>query len=468
MRNGAVAFGLIATLAGLAASPAAAPAQDTPTAAPDPQGDWYDGPDIATGGMRIALHFRREGGALAGTVDSPDQGGIGVPLANVTADAGRLAFDVPQAKAHYAGTWDPAQHAYVGAFAAPQGAVPMRFVRGVLPPPPPVDWSMPMAPGFAYTPGPAARARIGPALAVGKCINVSDALEAPTEGDWAPRITDDDFRIIRAAGFRTVRIPVRWSAHAGETAPYAIAPAFLARVHHVVGLATASGLNVILNIHHYDGLDAAPEANAARFAGLWRQIASSFAHAPASLWFELDNEPHDKFTNANLMAVFTPALAAIRATNRTRPVLVGGENWSGIGSLATLPMPDDPYVVPTFHYYDPMAFTHQGATWTGSHPPPIGRAYGSAADKAELDRGLQTVRDYMARTGRVPILGEYGAQDDPRVPVEQRIRYYHAISSAFASIGIQSCAWGYRAGFKLRDGDHWVPGLVEAIATTTR
>ncbi|HEX5183210.1 MAG TPA: glycoside hydrolase family 5 protein, partial [Allosphingosinicella sp.] len=414
-----------------------------------------------------ALHLRRENGALTGTVDSPDQGGIGVPMANVTAAGGRLAFDVPQARAHYAGTWDSAQRAYVGAFTAAGGGGTMRFVRGALPAPPPVDWSAPMAPGFAYTPGPAARARTGPALPVGKCINVSDALEAPAEGDWAPRIRDDDFRIIRAAGFRTVRIPVRWSAHAGETPPYAIDPVFLARVHHVVGLAIASGLNVILNVHHYAGLDEAPEANAPRFAALWRQIAASFARAPASVWFELDNEPHDKFTNANLLSVLEPALAAVRATNRTRPVLIGGENWSGIGSLATLPMPDDPYVVPTFHYYDPMAFTHQGAAWAAPHPPPIGRAYGSAADKAELDADLRKVRDYMARTGRVPILGEYGAQDDPRVPVEQRIRYYHAISTAFASIGVQSCAWGYRAGFKLRDGDHWVPGLVESIATTT-
>jgi endoglucanase len=31
-------------------------------------------------------------------------------------------------------------------------------------------------------------------------------------------------------------------------------------------------------------------------------------------------------------------------------VIVGGQNWSGIDSLATLQLPDDPYVVPTFHY----------------------------------------------------------------------------------------------------------------------
>jgi endoglucanase len=74
----------------------------------------------------------------------------------------------------------------------------------------------------------------------------------------------------------------------------------------------------------------------------------------------------------------------------------------------------------------------------------------------------------MTRTGRVPVLGEYGAQDDPRVPLADRIRYYRAVSSAFASVGVQSCAWGYISGFKLRDGDHWIPGVVESIATTTR
>jgi endoglucanase len=83
-----------------------------------------------------------------------------------------------------------------------------------------------------------------------------------------------------------------------------------------------------------------------------------------------------------------------------------------------------------------------------------------------LDRHLAVVKAFMARTGRVPVLGEYGATDNPRMPPAHRIRYYHAISSAFASIGVQSCAWGYRSGFKLRDGDHWEPGLLEAIAGT--
>jgi endoglucanase len=292
---------------------------------------------------------------------------------------------------------------------------------------------------------------------------MSDQLEAdPDEGSWGPKIAEDDFGIIRAAGFQTVRIPVRFSGHAGEAPPYALDAAFLKRVHHVVDLATASGLNVILDLHNYEPLMAAPATHAPRLAALWRQVADSFRDAPASVWFEILNEPHDKLTDANLPSVLGPALAAIRTSNPKRPVLVGGQNWSGLASLATLALPDDPYVVPTFHYYDPFAFTHQGASFM-KDAPPFGRAYGSAADKALLDRDIATVRDYMATTGRVPVLGEYGANDDPRLPVEQRRLYYRAISSAFASIGVSSCAWGYRTGFRIRDGDHWIPGLVEGI-----
>lgn len=432
----------------------------------NPEGDWFNGPQ-AESGVGVAIHIVRRNGTLAATIDVPDQGAANVPVENLKADGSELSFDIPEVAGHYQSRWDPVQHAYVGNFAMPGGGGgPLTFVRGHLPPRKPLAWPEPVTPGLAYSPAPAAHARVGPTLPVGKCINVSNSLEVSSEGDWRTSIRDDDFGIIKAAGFQTVRIPVRWSGHALQTAPYTIDATFLARVHHVVNLATAAGLNVIVNMHNYDALDSAPEANTARFAGIWRQIGASFANAPGNVWFELYNEPHDKFTNANLMHVFMPALAAIRRTNPRRPVLIGGEDWSGINSLATLPMPDDPYVVPTFHYYEPFAFTHQGATWVGPNPPPMGRSYGFASDKVMLDQDLAKVTAFMAKTGRVPVLGEYGAQDDARVPLAQRVRYYHTISSAYASVGVQSCAWGYRRGFRLRDGDHWLPGLVEAIATT--
>src|SRR5688572_16647338 len=107
---------------------------------------------------------------------------------------------------------------------------------------------------FTYTPAPAAIPQTGIALPIGKCVNMANHLEAPTETSWGRAIEDADFAVIKAASFDTIRLPVRWSAHAARTAPYAIDPAFLKRVKHLVATASNAGLNVILNLHHYEEL----------------------------------------------------------------------------------------------------------------------------------------------------------------------------------------------------------------------
>jgi endoglucanase len=163
--------------------------------------------------------------------------------------------------------------------------------------------------------------------------------------------------------------------------------------------------------------------------------------------------------------VLTPALAALRTTNPTRPVIVGGQNFSGIDSLATVAFPNDPNIVATFHYYDPFDFTHQGATFINPVLP-TGRLFGTDADNMQLDANLVKAMNFMTRTGRVPFAGEYGAYD--QIPLDQRAAYYRTISSAFASIGIQSCAWGYTNTFNLwNDNGGWITQITDGIATTT-
>ena len=300
-------------------------------------------------------------------------------------------------------------------------------------------------------------------LPVGRCINMGNHLEAPNEGDWGRKIAEDDFAIIAAAGFTTVRIPVRWSGHAGNAAPYMIDAAFMQRVKHIVALARAANLNIILNDHNFDALMSDPDGNRDRLAGLWRQIALAFAGEPRDhFWFEIENEPHDKITNANLVATLSPALAAIRESNPDRPVIAGGEFWSGINSLATLALPNDPYLVPTFHYYDPFPFTHQGATWI-TPVIPMGRVYGSAGDAAALSADVQKVRAYIARTGKTPFMGEFGANE--KIATNQRVRYQRSVRMAFDAVGIGSCAWGYTNTFPLYDSTRkaWVPGMRAAM-----
>ncbi len=299
------------------------------------------------------------------------------------------------------------------------------------------------------------------ALPVGRCINMGNHLEPPNEGDWGRAIADNDFAIIARAGFQTIRLPVRWSGHVNDRD--VIDLKFMKRVTHVVGKARAAGLNVIVNDHNFDALMRDPDGNRDRLATIWHQIARAFADQPRDhVWFEIANEPHDKLTNANLVATLAPALAAIRESNPDRPVIIGGEFWSGINSLATLTLPDDPYIVPTFHYYDPFEFTHQGAEWI-KPVPPLGRIYGSAADKALLDTDVAKLRAYIARTGKTPFMGEFGANE--KIPVDQRLLYQRAVRTAFDALGIGSCAWAFTNTFPLYDSARkaWVPGMRGAM-----
>jgi endoglucanase len=252
----------------------------------------------------------------------------------------------------------------------------------------------------------------------------------------------------------------------GPRAPYTIDPAFMARVEQVVDAARAAGLRVILDLHHYEdpqgNIFTDPAGQSARFTALWKQIGERFRGKDAQVWFELLNEPHGSLTHANLRSVLDPALREVRLTNPTRPVVIGGESWSGIDSLATLPLPDDAYLVATFHYYDPFAFTHQGAPWI-TPALPTGRTFPAGTDAAELAANAQKARDFVARTGRPLFLGEFGAYEG--IPLAQRVAYYGAVHQAYTAAGIDSCAWAYTNTMPLRDPatGAWITELLDAI-----
>lgn len=301
-------------------------------------------------------------------------------------------------------------------------------------------------------------------LPVGTCINMGNSFEVGG-ANHGPHVEKADFARIAAAGFTTVRMPVRWSNKTGAGPDFAIDPAWMARVAQAVDDALAAGLNVILNDHHFDALVKDPEGNGAKLAAIWRQVAKHFADRPIDrLWFEIENEPHDKLTNANLMATLSPSLAEIRKTNPDRPVIIGGDDWSSVDSLATLELPDDPQVYPTFHYYQPFDFTHQGARWVGDSPPPIGRVYGGEADAERLERDVAKLKAYVERTGRVPFIGETGAYE-AHIPLEQRVAYHRAVTEAFAPTGIGICTWAYTNTFPFFDQEtgRWLPGMRAAL-----
>ena len=300
-----------------------------------------------------------------------------------------------------------------------------------------------------FVPAPRAVPTVGADLQLGKCVNLSNMFEAPSEAQWGRWPVNADIDRIADMGFTAIRLPVRFSAHAMEDVPYAVDPAFLDRVEQVVDYAVEKGLAVIVDFHHYEELFDEPEAHADRFAVIWLQVAERFKDAPPSVSFELINEPHENLDASNLLEVVAPALAAVRATNPTRTVIWNGVNWAGLDELADSPFPqDDPYLVPTFHYYSPVNFGFDEAEWLD---PPSRDEFGTAADLAEIRANLATAQAYMEATRRVPFVGEFGAHIVR--PQNERDEYYEVLSEAFASIGLQSCAWGYANTFELYDDE---------------
>ena len=115
-----------------------------------------------------------------------------------------------------------------------------------------------------FTPAPAAIPTTGATLRLGKCINISNMLEAPREGDWGRAFQTADIANIAGKGFTAIRLPARFSGHARREAPYTIDAGFMKRVRKITDLATARGMSVIVDMHHYEEIFKDPIGEAPR------------------------------------------------------------------------------------------------------------------------------------------------------------------------------------------------------------
>jgi len=59
---------------------------------------------------------------------------------------------------------------------------------------------------------------------LGRGINLGNALDGPSEGEWGVTLKEEYFKIIKKAGFDSVRIPIFVSTHALKEPPYTIDP----------------------------------------------------------------------------------------------------------------------------------------------------------------------------------------------------------------------------------------------------
>ncbi|WP_281901412.1 glycoside hydrolase family 5 protein [Phytohabitans aurantiacus] len=295
---------------------------------------------------------------------------------------------------------------------------------------------------------------------LGRGINFGNALDAYSD---PLRLTEAHFDAVRAAGIDTVRLPVRWSAHAAAEAPYTIDGGFLARADWAVGRAMERGLNVVLNVHHYDELNADPDGHTARFLGLWKQIASRYAAQPNRLYLELLNEPHGALDPPRWNELLAQALAVVRETNPDRAVIVGTARANDIDALPELRLPDDDRLIVTVHYYAPFAFTHQGATWIPDTERWLGTTWGTESDRKAVADDLETAARWTASHNRPLFLGEFGAYSKADMP--SRLRWVEFVREQAERLGMSWAHWDFATDFGAYDPEHdaWRAPLLRAL-----
>ncbi len=300
-------------------------------------------------------------------------------------------------------------------------------------------------------------------------MNLANMLEAPNEGDWGLKVKPEYFTLIKQAGFDFVRLPIRWSAHASETEPYTVFPSFFERIDQVVGWAPQNHLAIILDFHNYGDLMSNPPANEARFLGIWRQIAEHYRHAPPQVMFELLNEPTNWLNAATWNNYSQKALAVIRMSNPKRVVIIDSPESAYYAWINTLEVPQDLHVMVTFHYYDPFAFTHQGADWLGYDTSPwLGTTWqGTDAEKAAIQMEFDEVSQWATRHHVRILLGEFGAYSKADLP--SRVRWTSFVARTAEQHGFPWAYWEFAAGFGVYDPNArlWRPDLLEALLPTT-
>lgn len=301
---------------------------------------------------------------------------------------------------------------------------------------------------------------------------------ADYEKAWGnPVTTKAMIDTVKAAGFKTVRIPVTWDNHLDSN--FKIDTKWLDRVQTVVDYVIDNDMYAIINLHHEDDwvlpYYSNIEATKANITTVWKQIATRFKDYDDKLIFETLNEPRNVGgenewnggTEESRYAINVynqTALDAIRSTggnNSVRFVMVPTQAASSCyNAINGFVLPKDSAkdrLMVSLHMYTPydFALNESGTSY-----------WGSSSDKSAMEQEFNTVYNKFCANGTPIVIGEFNAlyknNDSSRATWAEYFAYLAR------SKGMACILWDNGAddmGLLNRTGLYWNHySMIEAIA----
>ncbi len=236
-------------------------------------------------------------------------------------------------------------------------------------------------------------------------------------------------------------------------------------------------LNMILDLHKTAGFSFDETANdfftntalQDRFFSLWAEFARRYGQYGRMLAFELLNEVVDENDADIWNGIVKRAIEVIRVHAPLTKILVGGVRNNSVFWVGKLDAPYDENIVYTFHFYEPLIFTHQSAYWVDKMPADFHTEYpnGFRTVVEDTQRYLPPMHSDIYKIIRTdPVdqgfiraafagalkaarerntavyCGEYGVID--KTSLSSALNWYSDMHSVFEEHGIGRAAWTYK------------------------